>query len=366
MAAESYALLARLEARGPLATLTQSNDPRTQLAGVKGLLQTGDTAALPKLLALLEADEAEVRSRAYRTLKAATGETLPYGWSAPATERAGQLAAWKAWLAAHPTPALRLPLADFDALLGRTLVCSRLHSGLIVEIDSARNKVSERRIPMARAVFGLPNGNRLVSEPAEARLVEYNEKWEQVWKAEGFPTEVNHCDRAPDGTTLAVCAGTGQVFEIAPTGERKLIRQADDGISRPVFAKRLDNGNTLYCLQGANKVIEVTPNGKTVLEISNLVNPISAQRLDNGNTVVCHYSLGRGGRGGLTSAIVEFDAAGKEARRIRDDARRALGSFTHDDGRTLFIDMEGLHEIQADGKELWRYPLTGIISFSHF
>ena len=326
----------------------------------RSLLQTGDAAALEPLLELLASEELTTRVRTYQTLRSATAKhDLAFTAYAPVEERQRQLAAWQAWYAANRgSLQLTLPLPEAAGKLGRTLVCSHSRNQ-VVELDSSGKELSRKMIGQAWSAVGLANGNRVVAITSQGRLAEYDDRWKEVWVAEGLPSGVWSVDRALDGTTLVACADVAQVLEIQPNKEKKVLWRGD-GNGRPVFVRRLENGNTLICLQGQNKVIELDAAGKQIWQATTLTNPFSAQRLETGNTLVA--AMVHGGNG----VIAEIDPAGRQTKVIKQGLRQLYAAERLPNGNLLYADNQGLHEIDAEGKNVWSRREVGITGFSRF
>jgi outer membrane protein assembly factor BamB len=360
IAAEAWAIVDPETARPALKPWLGSGDAQVKLLASRALLQTGDHAALEALIAMLDNSDLQVRIRSYQSLLAATGKNdLSFTAYASAEERSKQISAWKDWYAADgKTAKLTLPLPETGTQLGRTLVCSHSQNK-VVELDSTGKEVGRRTIAQAWSALGLPNGNRLVAVTSQGRLVEYDDQWKETWVVDGLPAGIWSVDRAMDGNTLVAAADAAQVIEIKPNKEKKVFWRGD-GNGRPVFVKRLENGNTLICLQNQNKVIEVDGTGKHVWEASNLVNPFSAQRLENGNTLVAAMGINNNG------SIVEVDSAGRQTKVMKQGLRQLYKAELLANGNLLYADSQGLHEIDGEGKNVWSRREVGITGFSRF
>ena len=115
----------------------------------------------------------------------------------------------------------------------------------------------------------------------------------------------------------------------------------------PIDAQRLENGNTLVTLY-PQKVIEIDPTGKTVSELGpdptnprrNNSQPIYARRLDTGNTLVCEIGSG---------SVVEYDPSGKEVWR-KDGLPTPRTAQRLADGTTLISYNNGAVTVDRSGK----------------
>jgi hypothetical protein len=364
VAAEAWATLDSAAARDALQPWLGSGDAKVKLLAARALLQAGEASAISSLLELMDSPDLPTKIRAHQTLRAATAKNdLPFTAYADAGERTRQLQAWKDWYEANKDSVkLVLPLPESGAQLGRTLVCSHGRNR-IVEYDATGKELKSHSINQPWSVVGLPNGNRLVAVTSQQRVAEYDENWKEVWAVDGLPTPAWGVDRSADGITVIACADRAQVIEVAAgeAKEKKVLWQGD-GSGRPVFVRRLENGNTLICLQGPNKVIEIDRAGKQVWEASNVVNPFSAQRLESGNTLIASMLNGRNGQ------IVEVDSSGKQVKVHKSGLPQLYAAQRSDDGHIVYVDQLGLHEIDADGKpvagsEKRENNLTGLSRF---
>lgn len=361
IAAESWAILDPDAAKLVLKPWLGSGDNKVKLLTARALLQAGDTTAIPTLIDMLGGADIPTCNRAYQTLRTATGKNdLVYTAYAAADERNKQIEKLKEWYeASKDSIELKLPLPDTGTQLGRTLICSQSRS-MVTEIDASGKVLGTRNIPQAWSAVGLPNGNRLIASPNQARVVEYDSEWKEVWSVDGLPSGTWSVDRSPDGTTIIACADVVQIIEVkAGTKEKKVIWRGD-GSGRPIHCKRLENGNTLICLQGSNKVIEIDGAGKQVWQSGNIVNPFSAQRLDNGNTLIAAMVNGANGQ------IIEVDSGGKQIKVHKQGIRQLYAAERLLDGSIMYCDQQGLHKIDSEGKTIFSRREANVTGFSNF
>jgi outer membrane protein assembly factor BamB len=362
IAAEAWAMADAEAAKEVLTERLASSEGQSKLLYSRALLQTGDRSALEPLIGLLSSGDLTTRIRSFETLRAATKKNdLPFTPYAGEDERTTQIAAWKDWyVASADSLELVLPLPDTGTLLGRTLVC--YHSrNQVLELDSEGKEISRRTIAQPWTAQGLPNGNRLIASTSQGRLVEYDDEWKEVWVVDGLPAGIWSVDRTLDGKTIVTCADMSQVLEITPDKEKKVIWRGDRTGGRPVFARRLANGNTLVCVQGLHKVVEVDPSGKEVWEATNIVNPYAAQRLEDGTTLIAAMMNGRNG------ALYEYDSAGQQKRAVKQNVMQLYSADRLPNGNILYADSQGLHEIDSEGKTIGTIRReAGITGFSRF
>jgi hypothetical protein len=320
-----------------LPALLTDQSATVKFAAARELANLGQRSALPTLVHLLDEDDLALRVDAFRTLRAATGHSLPFVVYEPPEKRAAQVAAWRSWLEGDGRMAtLRFPLREAAIDLGRLLVCDQQNNQLI-EYDSQGNEIWKKSTPpQPWGCQGLENGHRLVCSFSERVVIEYNAAGEEVWRAGGLGAGPTSVQRLDNGNTLLACTESSDVVELDRNG--KVAWQAKlEG--RPVDARRLEDGRTLVALQNAQKVVEVDQAGKVVWELSGVGNAFCAQRLENGNTLVC--TVGH-------TQIREFDRSGKVvwAKGAFQTPYTAQRLAT---GNTLVADRKGAHEMDPDG-----------------
>jgi outer membrane protein assembly factor BamB len=361
IAAEAWAILDPEAAKPVLKPWLGSGDNKVKLLTARALIQAGDASAIPTLIEMLGGADIPTCNRAFQTLRGATGKNdLIYTAYASAEERNKQIQSWRDWYEANKESVkLALPLPDAGTQLGRTLVFSQGRSQ-VVEIDNSGKEISKRNIAQCWSGVGLPNGNRLVAVTSQPKVIEYDGEWKEVWSVDGLPAGTWSVDRSPDGSTILACADAAQIIEVkAGTKEKKVLWRGDGG-GRPIFAKRLESGNTLICLQGLNKVIEVDGTGKQIWEAGNLVNPFSAQRMENGNTLIAAMINGANGM------IVEVDSKGAQVKVHKQGIRQLYAAERMIDGSIMYCDQLGLHKVDAEGKPVFSRRETNITGFSNF
>jgi len=155
-------------------------------------------------------------------------------------------------------------------------------------------------------VTRLENGNTLVTERYQNRVVEYDAKTrEVVWQLPAqYPMAAQ---RLENGNTLVTTMNS--VFEVNREARPQQVWRAEllkGGAIRPHRAVRLENGNTLITDIQKGQVVEIDPNSNEVWKVSNLIHPVQAIRLEDGNTLILEQGAGR---------VVEVDPANPKDRR---------------------------------------------------
>ncbi|QDU30971.1 HEAT repeat protein [Anatilimnocola aggregata] len=352
LAAATLPLASPAAADEHLPALLRDDVAAVQLAAARSLANRGRRETLPVLVDLLNSNELPIRVEAFRTLKAVTGQSLPFVVYDTPEKRTEQRMAWQAWVdIAGQTAELKFPLRESTVELGRLLVCDQQQNQLI-EYDEQGKEIWKKSTPAQPwGCQGLENGHRLVCCFAERIVVEYDAQGAEIWRATGLPGGPTSVQRLENGNTLLACTEASEVVEVDRAGKITWRAKID---GRPVDARRLEDGRTLVSLQNLQKVVELDISGKNVWELSGVGNVFSAQRLESGNTLVC--TVGH-------SQVREFDRGGK----VVWSQGKFLTPYTAQrlsNGNTMVVDRKGVHEINPVG-EVVNHIVTPRISRAH-
>jgi hypothetical protein len=129
-------------------------------------------------------------------------------------------------------------------------------------------------------------------------VIEVNSAGVIVWQYTGLSLPLD-AERLSNGNTLIVNNLINSVIEVNSGGTT--VWEYATGLWSPTDAERLSNGNTLITDQLNNRVIEVDSSGTIVWEITGLLGPKDAERLANGNTLIVEYS---------NNSVIEVDSSG--------------------------------------------------------
>ncbi|MFW9877316.1 MAG: aryl-sulfate sulfotransferase, partial [Candidatus Thorarchaeota archaeon] len=160
----------------------------------------------------------------------------------------------------------------------------------------------------------LPNGNYLIADMSQDRVIEVNSTYDIVWEwrcidhLEDIPDPIpfdwvhlNDVDRLPNGNTLMTLRNYDSVIEVNPIGEivwqyGDLIYNVSDLPSDhtilwgPHNADRLSNGHTMIADSRNDRIVEVDMLGKVIWELNkshvNLWWPRDCDKLPNGNILI--------------------------------------------------------------------------------
>lgn len=132
-------------------------------------------------------------------------------------------------------------------------------------------------------------GGILISDRNNDRIIEVDKKGNVLWSY----NKLKHChdaDRLSNGNTLVASSNENKILEIDPGGN--VIWSYGDGtpemLNWPRDADRLENGNTLITDTKNNRIIEVNKKGKIVwlFDLGYCGQPYESDRLSNGATLI--------------------------------------------------------------------------------
>jgi outer membrane protein assembly factor BamB len=184
-------------------------------------------------------------------------------------------------------------------------IARKLPSGGVLVADPNTNSVYEIR-PLGRSGGDIPwrmedvqyprdasrldNGNTLVTEQYNRRVVEYDSKTRQpVWQMQTeYPLTAQRLD---NGNTL-ICTQTA-VIEVNRGNVVQWTADLRTSVIRPFRASRLDNGNTLIVDQQKGMVVELDSRSTVVWKATGFSMPSQAIRLEDGNTLVLETGANR-------------------------------------------------------------------------
>lgn len=174
----------------------------------------------------------------------------------------------------------------------------------------------------------LPNGN-ILTHTSHTTVVEIDPKKEVVWKYEAKPkdgykgrVEVHAFQRLDDGNTMVAESGNTRIVEVNPKGE--IVKTVPLTVAKPDahrdtrMVRKLANGHYLVCHEGEGAVKEYDADGKVVWEYKldlgdrkrspghgpegHGVEVYGAVRLENGNTLIA---------GGNNNRVLEVTPKGE-------------------------------------------------------
>jgi hypothetical protein len=121
------------------------------------------------------------------------------------------------------------------------------------------------------AVIQLPNGNFLITDQGNNRIIEVSLLFKRVvWSygptsGPGALNSPNSAELLSNGHILIADENNNRVIEITRTGH--IVWEWDNPLGTAIaFASRLPNGDTLITDAGSNRVIEITPSQQVVFQ----------------------------------------------------------------------------------------------------
>lgn len=252
----------------------------------------------------------------------------------------------------------------------RILVSNHGAGGEVMELSWPSGRVLWR-VPNQHGhdVQGLENGHVLYTIGAAHKVVEMDAQHRPVWEYSEGLSHPLAAERLANGDTVIGDAQLGKVIEVNAAG--KVVWQYENpemANMRMRSVRRTEAGTTLISIERAGKVIEVDRAGKIIWTFEPPAGakrlPYQAHRLANGHTVVGLADPGE---------VVEVDAAGRIVRTIagaKDNVKMGWCSGTQmlPGGGLIVSDYSGkrLIELDAAGAVVHELPTGawGIASVS--
>jgi len=143
----------------------------------------------------------------------------------------------------------------------------------------------------------LPNGNILITDQGNDRVIEVNSTKQTVWSygpasGPGALSNPNSAEQLPNGDFLIADQNDNRVIEVNQAGD--IVWQYSQGLQTASFASRLPNNDTLIADAGHSRIVEVNPAGQVVWQYftNDTANsnptpyPSNAVRLADGDTSI--------------------------------------------------------------------------------
>lgn len=253
------------------------------------------------------------------------------------------------------------------------------------ELSRDREGVAFKGVNAGGAVY-LPNGRILATDVGAGKVIEIDPVTQKiVWSFGGDPGDRPKFLRAPrwasrlsNGNTLIADTGNHRVLEVTPEGE--IVWQygepgragcAGQGLFKPSSAVRSASGNTLITDSGNHRLVEVSPEGKVVWQYGNAANrlgggagtgvgqlaePSYAYRLADGRVLVTDAGNQR---------VLELDDLKQIVWHYRPGGVKGglgvkdpMAAFRVDAG-TVILGRYGVAEVDLELKVVWEHHLAG-------
>ncbi len=321
-----------------------------RLEAARIFCQAGDAAALPVLVELLKDPVTARRVVAADLLGRNTEGGPPYRVYGSEVERIADVEGWKTWLRAGgtltPQPAVR------ELPNGESLICDFMNARvmridkdgeILWTIDGLRGACHVRQ---------LHNGNLLVAAAHAGEVIEFDAKQQRVWSytpelAAGVSEFLGCAERMPNGHTMVLIIGwttnNSRILEVTPGGE--VVRRID-GLTKVDDADLLPDGRLLLTETGVDRVRIIDWEGRESWSVSTS-DPREADLLPNGNVLVADGEAG---------SVLEIDPEGNVVWGVYNlvephEADRLAN------GNTTVCDAEAntIVEMTPDKRVIWRF-----------
>jgi hypothetical protein len=175
------------------------------------------------------------------------------------------------------------------------LVCMLIAIGSVFTVVSSTSV--EKQILVTQNNSSKRGSTTLITELQGNRVIEVDSTGTIVWQKTGLTSPVD-AERLANGNTLIAELGSNRVIEVDSGGNMVWNYTALNG---PFDVERLTNGNTLISDTYNNHIIEVNSTGTIVWQKTGLNWPVDAERLTNGNTLIADFNNNR---------VIEVDNSG--------------------------------------------------------
>jgi outer membrane protein assembly factor BamB len=311
-----------------------------RLEATMGLADLGDRRALKKFLALMDSEEAAVRSMADYALRKFTSQNMKYIPYGDVAQRKEGRDRWAAWIDSDGEKAeLQFPLANVrtgkSVLNGNTLIAMG-YSNKVVELTPDNKVLYELTVPGAWSAEKLESGNVLVAAYSENKVVEMTPSGERVWEVEA-PGVLNTRPLENGNILIALYAGN-KVVEVNRDKETVWEFQTDSSVADAI---RLDNGNTLVC--NSSKIIEINPDNTEVWSME--MSQVYGLSVTESGTILASS---------LSGVVNEID---RESKKVIWDYKTTnpVDAIRLDNGNTLVTANNRVEEVDPEGKLIWHY-----------
>jgi hypothetical protein len=322
-----------------IVALAAHDDPWVRAAAAWALADRHDRRCLDLFVVLLSCDDVRARARAWRALRAISGQRFRYSPHATPERREEPARKWHEWVAkSGPQVSWATPLAPGPSLLGRMLVLISGESR-VVDLDASGAVIWEQKgLGSVWSCAGTADGHRLIGMFDGRRIDEYDANGAKVWSV-GLPGKPCCVQRLDDGNTLVAVGDARRVIEYRPDKSIAWDLKLDD---RPFFARRLDDGRTLISLHGSGRILRVTRD-KKIEELFKVPGAYSVQPLENGNWLVAVSGRGR---------VIERTTDGRVVWKVEGLSWPAT-AVRLPSGDTIVAHSQGVQRIRVDGSKSW-------------
>lgn len=194
----------------------------------------------------------------------------------------------------------------------------------VVELDEKQQEVWSYGEGLEHPLSAqrLANGNTLIGDAKLGKVIEVTPGKKVVWKYEAAnlaDMRMRNSRRTDKGTTLIAEEAIAKIWEVDAAGKVVWQWQAPNGEKRRAYqAIRMANGNTLISISDPGEVVEVAPDGSVVRSIAGTKMDVQfgwasgMALMPNGNLMIVDYTGRR---------LVEVDPKGKVVNEMRTGER---------------------------------------------
>jgi hypothetical protein len=191
-------------------------------------------------------------------------------------------------------------------------------NGKIYILNANGDITWEHPVSQCQDVQQLPNGNILFTyyqkngDVVKGGVCEITPEKKEVFRYE-IDGEVHSCQRLKNGNTLLTDNNNARLIEVNP--QKEIVKSLSlntkvKGHSSIRMVRVLENGNYLVCQEEDKLVVEYRPDGKMVNSFPSPGKCFAAIRLKNGNTLISD---------GSACSVREVNSKGKEVWKISKD-----------------------------------------------
>ncbi|GIW21256.1 MAG: hypothetical protein KatS3mg068_0263 [Candidatus Sericytochromatia bacterium] len=200
-----------------------------------------------------------------------------------------------------------------DAINDDTILITDTQGNKVIEYSKGKISWNYSNLLRPRSAIYIPNGNILISDMGNKRILEVDKKNKIVWEYNQNMDKPSYSIRLTNGNTLITDTGYSRILEVSPdkkvvwwysgivqknnpsndfnngidfnypidyrniksTAQEEPYTNPGNDLLFPRQAIKLNNNNILISDTGNNRIIEVSKDKKIVWELNNLFRPIS-------------------------------------------------------------------------------------------
>ena len=299
------------------------------------MVQGSDPEALRTLGKLLESRHLSIRNRSIQVLRSYLKASLSYSGYDPESVRSRNAARWREAIEEHLRGSVGQD-AGQPAEHRRILIFASRRNQLF-EIDERGECIALEGIRGAADCRLLADGHRLVTMPAERKVLQIDDDGRTVWQAKTDYRPLK-AERLDDGSTLVITS-SGDLQEFDASGNLVNQRHFDERL-RDVRAA--PEGEVLLVTFEPGQILRLDRLRNETWRSPELESPVAVCQTGDGHLIAANSRSG---------SIVEVDPAGQ----VRTLTAQFNGPYDLQqlaDDRLVVLDWTGLHVIDRTGKSV--------------